>query len=550
MRIVAICALTGALLAAQARDTRPPQSDGPSTLAGRVVAAATLQPIRMAHVVLIGTATGTRRLTATDDDGRYQFSNLPADQYRVGVSRPPFLAHLVGTRGPGITGPPIDVAAGAVVTAPEVQLIRGGAIEGTVYSADGRPQAGVNVAAVGVRLVAGVRVLRAISHGLAITDLQGRFRLHGLTPGAYLVAATPRRISPEGIRLNDDVVDRAMRGEITVPTMEEVMTLVPQAPGPMFAPGTVHTSHATLVTVDDGTEIAGVQVQLPNPRGHRVAGRIVDSRGQPTEASVDITGLGWPRPLAFSVRGQGKNGTFNFGNLPAGRYRLEARSTSSAELAFVDLVVDGIDHANMIVTLRPPLTLSGRLDAANMSSLPQTFVVRSLIDDRDTTVFLRADGSFTSPALAPGTYVLVAPGLTHARIGASDITDRLFDVTEPIADIAMTVEDHVQTLVGRITDDSGIGIGGSTLVLFSTAEAHWHDRSRRVEAVDTDIEGRFRFGGPGDAILPAGDYFLAVVTRLLPDEQYDPAFLRSLIPSAIRLSLAPGQRMTQDVKVR
>jgi hypothetical protein len=505
----------------------------------------------MVQVIAIGASTGTRRLTATDDEGRYGFANLPPDDYRIGVSRPPFLAQIVGTRRPGASGTPIRIAAGAHVAAPEVRLTRGGAIEGTVYHAHGVPSLGASVSAAAVRVRRGVRVLLPVAHMSVTTDRHGRYRVHGLMPGTYVISAAPGRNMLPVAALDDAVVDRARRGEIITPTMAEALAAgPPNHVSPTYAPGTIDPGQAVTVTILDGTDVAGVDLQFRPSRSHRVQGVVVDALGQPTDASVALVGRGWPKPLSISLRGQGRGGQFAFGNIPAATYRLEARSTTSDAVAFVDLTLDGIDHENMIVTLRPPLTLSGRLDAPNISSLPQTFVVRSMIDDRDTTVFLRADGSFTSPALAPGTYVLVAPGLTHARIGASDITDRLFDVTEPIADIAITVGDQVQTLDGRITDDSGIGIGGSTLVLFSTAEAHWHDRSRRVEAVDADIEGRFRFGGPGDAILPAGDYFLAAVSRLLPDEQYDPAFLRSLIPSAIRLSLAPGQRLTQDLKVR
>ena len=63
-------------------------------------------------------------------------------------------------------------------------------------------------------------------------------------------------------------------------------------------------------------------------------------------------------------------------------------------------------------------------------------------------------------------------------------------------------------------------------------------------------DGRYRLGGPGPAILPAGEYYLAAVTDVSKDEQYDPAFLKSLVAASIRITLAPGQKATQDIRVQ
>jgi len=57
-------------------------------------------------------------------------------------------------------------------------------------------------------------------------------------------------------------------------------------------------------------------------------------------------------------------------------------------------------------------------------------------------------------------------------------------------------------------------------------------------------------GGPGPALLPAGEYYLAAVTDVSKDEQYDPAFLQSLISSSVRITLAPGEKRTQNLAIR
>jgi hypothetical protein len=40
------------------------------------------------------------------------------------------------------------------------------------------------------------------------------------------------------------------------------------------------------------------------------------------------------------------------------------------------------------------------------------------------------------------------------------------------------------------------------------------------------------------------------VTDISKDEQYDPAFLQTITPAAIKITLAPGGRQTQDLRVR
>ena len=50
--------------------------------------------------------------------------------------------------------------------------------------------------------------------------------------------------------------------------------------------------------------------------------------------------------------------------------------------------------------------------------------------------------------------------------------------------------------------------------------------------------------------VPPGDYFLAALTDLDRSELYTPAFLRELVPAAIRLTLAEGERKVQNVQIK
>ena len=67
-------------------------------------------------------------------------------------------------------------------------------------------------------------------------------------------------------------------------------------------------------------------------------------------------------------------------------------------------------------------------------------------------------------------------------------------------------------------------------------------RNRLRPGVRPDATGRYRIVG-----LPPGDYLLAAVSELQPDDFADPAFLEMLVPGSVKISLAEGEKETQDV---
>jgi hypothetical protein len=89
-----------------------------------------------------------------------------------------------------------------------------------------------------------------------------------------------------------------------------------------------------------------------------------------------------------------------------------------------------------------------------------------------------------------------------------------------------------------------------TIVLFPSNKSYWIQESRRILTARPGSDGQFVFGGPGPTALPAGEYLLAVVTDLERDEQFDPAFLTSLVPAATPVSLQAGARSVQEIHIR
>jgi len=70
------------------------------------------------------------------------------------------------------------------------------------------------------------------------------------------------------------------------------------------------------------------------------------------------------------------------------------------------------------------------------------------------------------------------------------------------------------------------------------------DLTRRVVQAQPASDGKFTVIG-----LPPGEYYVSAVTRLEPGDLENRQFLEDLVPAAIRLSLADGEKKTQDLKL-
>jgi hypothetical protein len=101
-------------------------------------------------------------------------------------------------------------------------------------------------------------------------------------------------------------------------------------------------------------------------------------------------------------------------------------------------------------------------------------------------------------------------------------------------------------LSGHLLDSLGRPAPGYYVVVYSTDRAMWGQSPRRKPApVRTTADGSFKFTG-----LPAGKYYVATLTEVDQTDLTDSTFLQSLIPSAIQVTLADGEKKTQELRLR
>jgi hypothetical protein len=471
-------------------------------------------------------------------------------------------------------GSPIALADGATIDNVTIRLPASAAISGVIYDERGQPAPGVAVSLQQRKMQNGERVLVGVG-GTNTTDDRGAYRAYGLPPGEYLVTAMPLRQNANARALTDAEVDAALGGSALPSTVAAADANMAFAP--VYYPGTARVEDAVPVLLSTGEDRQNVDVRLERVRTGRIDGTVGTSDGQPIQnVTVLISTAAGSSPLqtTSSIR-VGPDGRFGFSSAP-GSFTLLARATGpqGGQYAFARVEVAGVDVAGIHMILQPPLSFAGRLTAAGTSAPPPSpaghriqitplqqalgGVASPQVTPTNTT------GEFRVTGLVPGAYVIgnlpflgasaasVTWGLESVVVDGKDVTDLPVAIAAEAMpkEVVVTLGDRWQELSGRLATSAGAGVNDYIVMVFPTNEAYWLTGSRRIVTAQPGTDGRFTIGGPGPSLLPAGEYYFAAVTDVSKDEQYDPAFLKSLISASLRITLAPGEKRIQDLVLR
>jgi uncharacterized protein (DUF2141 family) len=562
------------------RDARK-EPAGTGAIGGVVQDASGQRPLRRASVRLSGDQLLTGRSTVTRDDGSFLFDGLPPGSYNVSAQRATYMNAEHGARRPGGTGSAIVLAAGQRVTNVVFLLQRFGSIAGVIHDPDGLPAAGISVEAFRYTMRTGRRTLSSVYGQPSFTDDRGVYRIFGLLPGEYYIAAgpSPDRGPSDLQRLSANDVDRFLQRLNSPSSAAPFVYGEPhQSFAPVFFPGSTDFAGAQRIAVALGEDRAGVDLRLQLVPTARVDGTVTRLDGQPlavtqvvatriTEAnSMDLFSPG--AAGAATVDAQGK---FAYPALVPGRYVMTARSSgvpgmaSSATppmWAMEEVVVGGTDHSVALVlqsgmrvsgriaydgkTLLPPAGPSGiRVGLTNMS-VGTTLAVSSATAN--------ADGTFALHGVPPGQYRLTATAppapagwaLRSAMSKGVDVLDIPLVVASgaDIDDVVVTYTDRPTELSGSLQTEAGDPTSDYFIVAFSADRSHWAPFGRRQVMARPSSSGRFVFRN-----LPPGEYFIAAVIDVEQGDWFDPAFLDRLIPASARVTLAEGERKPFDLKI-
>jgi hypothetical protein len=523
--LICACVLlaTTGMAHAQPRRAPGPQRSGNGSIVGRVFDAATNTPIRRAQIQ--GTNNELFVDALSDDEGRFQLPNLPQGEWRVTVAKGGYFTWQPGQKRPFDPPPPIRLARGQRVST-DVHLSRGGVITGRVSDDSGEPLAGLRVRVYRAKMVKGYRRLEDVG-AADQTDDTGAYRIFGLPPGDYYVAAS-LRVAP-------------------------VDSVVQTTYSPTYYPGTGELAQAQRVRVDLGTESTAIFPLLP-VRTVNVTGSVLTSSGAPANAFLNLVSdaaeFGTPLGLGGATQ---PDGTFTIPDVPPGRYTLNAslRGDGPSESGSVPVTVLNDDVAgNTIVTGRPA-RMKGRFvaDAGVVGAMPDALLVATAARSGGTVLASGSGKTFELDDLSEP-FTLHVESLPDGW-GVKSIVVNGMDMTDAKVDLAANQDAEVQVvLTNRLTRITGsVSSEGqpvkAEVVVFAADSAKWSYPSRFVRTVNADEQGRFRING-----LPPLERYLAVATDYLEDgEHYDPEFLERMRSSAVEFSLGDVESRAVELKV-
>ncbi len=573
---------------------------GSAFVTGVVTDEGTGRPLRRAAVALSGGGLSTPNRAITDEGGRFAFSSVPFGQYTLNAQKPGYLTTYYGSSRPGRAPdrPAITLSAGAPSANISLRASRGAVITGIVVDPNGRPAPNLRISLQEYRMTAGERQLVAYSTpGPAMTDDRGAYRVFGLLPGDYIVGVTPLSadavpIGAIDVQWAQQQIRQGQAGLAAGTAASSPAVRPPDRPQPMqygrvFFPGTADPAGAVPITLRPGEERAGVDFGLQYVPSSRVEGVVMGPDGKPmSRLQLTVTQPGVPGNVPYGINwtDNAAGGKFTINGLSPGQYRLSARTNNSMTRApgppaspaapllwgITDLALSGADVTDVAITLRPSLTMSGRMIfAATTQAPPQNLgnirvtvlpVANSDLPAPAATATVAADGTFTVTGVLPGRHRLNATGPALARIGGppaswllksatlngQDISDRLFDVTPDgsLQNVVLTWSDRPAEVSGKLLDPSGHPAAGYTVVLFTTDRTFWGLQSRRTLRFPPGPEGQFRFQG----LLP-GEYYISAVTDVGPEDFADPAFFEQLVNASLKIRLEEGEKKTQDLRL-
>jgi protocatechuate 3,4-dioxygenase beta subunit len=553
----------------------------PGTLAGRVVAASAGVGLPAATVTLRPAAPNVDARTSsnaafdivTDDDGQFVFRTVPAGRYFVAVSKPGYLAaeYGAGLHAPFGTAVVVSAATRPTVT---LEMIRGAVITGVVTDIDGLPAANVEVDA-----------FRGAHAEKAVTDDRGVYRIYGLAPGDYLVAAVPGgQVSEAATALRTSDVTSTLAA---LSAMGGRSPLPPASPSyryaPVFYPGTTQRSDAITVDLNAEEERRGIDLPLILAGTSQLIGHIDGFAAGDSafhgvsvqSAFVAMAALNKDDDIADEWRRApvDQAGDFRFRNVLPGRYRIVARVVSTPASGAdkthapasrwasksVDVVAGGSVRAELQLRLSFEMVGVARFDGEQaLRNGRVRFTLDSLTDDMGPRIHRTArpsaDGQFRFDGLVPGRYALRLDSvsvdslwLRSAMSGAVDLLDSTLVVNDDdqrLRNLVVTVSSQPSGITGTFWTTDQRAAEGYVIIAFPTDRRFWTPGSRRVVATRSGEDGAYSFQH-----LPPGDYLIVALHDLPAGDWTAPQVLDSVATLGVRVAVRVGQLTHQDIGI-
>lgn len=549
-RALKFCLLAVCCLASRAQDapvisppptTQPPEAEAPGVIEGTVLSGATGQPLRRAQVVLKAAGSqGAALFQTTDESGSFLFPKVPPGRYTITVQREGYLPLSAGRIGDYKMPPIFSVSSGQTIGSLVYRMTPSGVVTGKVKFDDAEPA--VDVA---------IQLYRSFyergRHGYAAaassrTDDRGEYRVHGLEPGSYYVAAlyqAPPRPAGAEEQTRKDALGNPL------PELSYAVTFFPQVQ---------EMSDAVAVKIAPGDEVAGIDIFLTLVHTVHVRGRVLSAVKGAVISSPSVTlrmndsdnTASVSAPMSIVVD---TDHNFDIQGVTSGPYLLLAAGAEDGVplTGRVPINIGDADVANADVVVGPESIWTGKIHLDDDdTTLPDGLTI-ALQPRRSTaspsSAKVSENGEFSIPFVPDETYdlyVLNGPDnsyLKSVRIANSERLSQGLEASPGDAPPPLDVRLSTQggQVVGRaVTVDPKVVASGASVVLIPDPS---YGRVQAYQTTHADEYGNFQLRG-----IPPGKYVLAAWLDAPPCDVYNPEDLVACQAQGSVLTIDEGEQ--------
>jgi len=587
MKTAAIVLATTMLLPWSVRIEQPQTG---ASIEGAVLVVGTEQPVR-AHINLNpdaapvtprGGARGVPRpaaSTMTDSSGRFALKDVPTGSYRLTITANGFVKQEL----------PIRVVGDQTMKDVVLRMTRTGTVSGRVTDDAGWNSIGAEVQVVSVAWNAqGQKTLVPVS--TTRVDDRGEYRLFGLTPGRYYLAA-----GTLGRPLYQLVYNTYWGGAPGSSLRPPNSNVIEQLYGVMFYPGVADLKDAAPIDVQPGADIPGMDLVVPRQEPHQVRGRVVDARtGQSmTSAFITLAQLNFRDEVVISMPAGGGGLAGSTGEVydPAKGFELlsvspgwfiitaepgeaagplPARASKLFPSAFAVYNLTNSDINDVVLTIEDPMSIGGRvvvdgqlpstvpgLDRMKVGMAPMdgpferwlgaacsqttsSTNIRCIPMPRSQPV--QANGTFQVQNMKRGRFRVTLDSVPadyyvkEIRFDKNDILNTPLQFAGPVPE---PMEVILSAAAGQIA--GSVGSPNAQVVLIPDTNRTRIDLFRTAT---TDASGRFTLRG-----ITPGDYKIYAWEAIEPYAYFDPDFVQRAQSSGRAVRVTESDRLTIDLKL-
>jgi len=529
-----------------------PQSGSPSetekcVIEGVVTQLPTDAPLKGAEVVLTVESRYTPLYRAeTDATGRFSLSDIEPGKYEIWSRKTAYESPVRQCDSEKLQdGDELTLISGQKLSGLKFQLLSPSVITGTVFDQSGDPVTGASVEAVRFHSYRG-EVRLASSTLDARTDDRGQFRLFHLKSGRYFLRVQDAFDFRQRFEGREDQTTKEIKGFL-----------------PIYYPDTTDISQATVLEINPGEELRGIDFTVHPSRVLRIRGRAVNGLTGRwiNDGSAAIESLPPAihenRATGYSLAEGDKQ--FTIDDLVPGRYIVSVVGWVPPERERwggwqeVELTDSSLD--DLRIKAFPGHDIVGRVQGVGGKKLDSSDL-QVILEPRDDLAYghafanAKTDGSFLLLGVEQGTYDISVAGLPEAyylksaRFGnVESIEDGLRIVGEPpTVPLVLEASPAGGQIDGIVEVKNGKSACNATVVLIPDASRR--SVERYYQEVEVDHLGHFALRGiaPGAYKLFAFDDAEEVGYR-------NPEFLQAYENQGQPVEIGEGDQRTISLKL-